>query len=133
MPNSQDGDDFELDELGWQHKEVQDAKKLARNEHIKWCSSLRNLRDSLVRRRRLLAEELSAHPNFRQPFSGRAELALLVEVQAGIDAIDRAIPEEEALLKEHDQWSAENERDWAEEENRIRTMPTPFRRPSFLD
>jgi hypothetical protein len=132
MSDKQDADSFELDELRRQRREVQEEKKFARKEHDKWCANLRNLRGSLVRGRRLLVEKLSAS-NYRRTFFGHSELGRFVEVQAAIDAIDRALAEEEALQKEHDAWSAENERDWTDAENQVRTTPSPFRRPSFLD
>src|SRR5258708_3262892 len=113
MPDHQDTDNFEIDELLRHRKPVRDQKDLDRKEPVKWCSDLRNLRDSLTRKRRLLATKLSGYRNFRQPFYGRSSLAEFVEIQAAIDAIERALPEEDALLKEHERWSAENDHEWA--------------------
>ena len=73
MSDKQDADSFELDELRWQRRAVQEEKKLARKEHDKWCANLKNLRGSLVRERRLLVEKMSTS-NYRRTFFGRSVL-----------------------------------------------------------
>src|SRR5258706_14742693 len=80
MSDKQDADSFELDELRWQRRAVQEEKKLARKEHDKWCANLKNLRGSLVRERRLLVEKMSTS-NYRRTFFGRSVLGRFVEVQ----------------------------------------------------
>jgi abortive infection bacteriophage resistance protein len=120
MSNGQDADNIQLDELLQHRKQVERQKELDSKEHIKRWVYLESLRNILVNNRRLLVEKLRIAPNSRQGFLGRSTLAVFIETQAAIDAIDRALPEEKALQKDHKRWSLENDSEFDDAQARLR-------------